>query len=205
LVALVGVAADKPPPPLEPPDWRADADGFFAVQLARAGLGVAQAGVAEAEAGYRPEWGFNVMYQQREAGADGADFSGDDWFSASLNFTVPLWSRSSQAPRVRAASARQRAAHSRLEAVTRDVLARYAALEAAATAADDSARMLRDTLAAVEAQVQSLTVNYEGGLGSYPPVLEARIAGLELKKQLAVERAGYLAALAQAHGMRVSP
>ncbi len=205
LVALVGIAADAPPPPLEPPDWRADAEGFFAVQLAQAGIGVANAGLDEAEAGYRPEWGFNVMYQQREAGADGADFPGDDWFSASLSFTVPLWSRSSQAPRVRAASARQRAAHSRLEAVTREALARFASLEAAATAADESARMLGDTRSAVEAQVRSLTVNYEGGLGTYPPVLEARIAGLELKSQLAVERSRYLSVLAQAHGMQVSP
>lgn len=205
LVALVGVAADTAPPLLEPPDWRTDATRFFAVQLAQAGIGVADAGLDEAEAGYRPEWGFNVMYQQREAGADGADFPGDDWFSASLSFTVPLWSRSSQAPKVRAASARQRAAHSRLEAVTREAQARFASLEAAATAADDSARMLGDTLTAVEAQVRSLTVNYEGGIGSYPPVLEARIAGLELKSQLAVERSRYLSVVARAHSMQVSP
>lgn len=205
LIALVGEAVDTAPPASPAPVWHGDPDEFHEVRLARASIGIAEANVDRAQAGYRPEWGLNLMYQQREAGGNGADFSGDDWFSASFTFTVPLWSRSSQAPRVRAASARQLAARNGWQATIREVLARWATLEAAARASSESARMLTQSLSAVEEQVQALTVNYEGGFGDYLPVLEAQLAGLELRTELARERSRKIALLAEAQSMLVSP
>ena len=107
LVDLVGEAGDASPPSLEPAPWAGAADAFHAVRVTQAETSVSDAEVARAQAAWGPDWGLQLTYQQRNRGAAETPFAGDDWVSAAVTFTVPLWSRRSQAPALRAAKAQR--------------------------------------------------------------------------------------------------
>lgn len=202
---LVGDAADVAPPQLVPKAWFGDADAFHAVRVAREAITVADAGVSEAQAAWKPDWGLQLTYQQRDSGAPGMRFPGDDWVSAAVTFSVPLWGSRSQAPALRAARAERESARSRHSAVARKAAAQFAALDATRRAAEAAEAALRTKISAIREQVAAQRTRYESGIGDYSPVIDGELAELILLARIADEKARRDRAVAQLNSLLVTP
>lgn len=202
LIDLVGFVPTTPAPPVAPTDWSGDAMAFHTVRVADAGLSVAEYSVDGAEAAWRPNWGAQLTYQQRESGAN---FAGDDWVSGMVTFTVPLWTERSQEPRLRAARADRASAEMRYQAAARSAAARYAAEAAAWRAAEDNIAVLERNIAAVEDEIASQLILYESGVGDYAPIIDGELAILKLRADIAAEEARRAAAIARMNALLVTP
>ncbi len=201
LIDLVGLVPATPAPPVAPIDWSGDAMAFHAVRVADAGIRVADYSVDGAEAAWRPNWGAQLTYQQRESGAN---FAGDDWVSGMVTFTVPLWAERSQEPRLRAAKADRASAQMRYQAAARSAAARSAAEAATWRAAEDGIAVLRRNIAAVEDEIAAQLTTYESGAGTYAPVIDGEIAILKLRADIAAEEARRAASIARMNALLVT-
>ena len=199
-----GPLGDVPPPPLQPMPWSGDADAFHAVRVAREQISVAEAGVSKAQAAWKPDWGLRLTYQQRDSGGSDVRFPGDDWVSAAVTFSVPLWGQRSQAPALRAAQAGRESARSRHAAAARAAAAQYSALDAARRAAEAAIAALHAKIAAIRAQVQAQRTRYESGIGDYSPVIDGELAELILLARIAHEQARRDRAVAQLNSLLVT-
>ncbi|MEL7322553.1 MAG: TolC family protein [Pseudomonadota bacterium] len=202
LIDLVGLVPATPAPPVASIDWSGDAMAFHTVRVADAGLRVADYSIDGAEAAWRPNWGAQLTYQQRESGAN---FAGDDWVSGMVTFTVPLWAESSQEPRLRAARADRASAEMRYQAAARSAAARYAAEAAAWRAAEDNIAVLKRNIAAVDDEIASQLIIYESGVGDYAPIIDGELAILKLRADIAAEEARRAAAIARMNALLVTP
>ncbi|GAB4522488.1 MAG: hypothetical protein Kow00133_10040 [Amphiplicatus sp.] len=207
LVELVGEAVDAPPPAEELRIWDGDAGGFYAARLAAAGVDIAEAGVRARKAAFGPDFGVQLTYQQREAGFDplGDPFNGDDWFSAGVTLTVPLWAAGSQKPRLAAARAREAAARLDYQAATRAAEEDWRTRLALHLAAKRSLDALEKKIAAVDERIAAMRRAYEAGRGDYALILDAEIGRLALLSQRAGERAALLRFAAEANSLLVTP
>lgn len=207
LVELVGDVPTTGAPPFEPVRWTGDFGVFHAVRVAAATISVAAARVAAAEAAWRPEWGVQLTYQQREdgRGGPGSAHAGDDWVSGMVTFTVPLWAERSQGPRFRAAAAERNAARSEYLAVARNALAQYRSHAAVRKAANAAVEVIERKIAAVEDEVASRLTTYESGAGDYSPIVDGEIAILALRAEIAGEEARAAAATASMNGLLAAP
>lgn len=207
LVELVGDAPDTAPPEIELAPWTGEALALYATQIADAGVDIAEAGVAEGKAAFGPNFGVQVTYHQREAGDPtiGATFPGDDWFSAGVSLSVPLWAPKNQAPRLRAARAREASARSSYQATYRAVREQLTSLHAAYAAAERSVDILKGKAASLDDVIAAARRNYESGRGDYIQVLDAEIGRLTLLSQLAEERARAISLAARANSQLVTP
>jgi outer membrane protein TolC len=202
LVDLVGLVPATPAPPVSPIDWSGDAMAFQTVRVADVGIRVADYAVDEAKAEWRPNWGAQLTYQQRESGAN---FAGDDWVSGMVTFTVPLWARNSQEPRLRAARADRSSAEMRYQAIARSAAARYAAEAAVWRAAEDSVGVLERNIVAVEDEIAAQLTIYESGNGDYAPIIDGELAILKLRADIAAEEARWAGSVARMNALLVTP
>ena len=207
LVELVGAAPSIEPPELSFHQWQGGAQEFHAVQLAKAGINVAQAGIDEAKASFGPDWGLSLTYQQREEGngSFGSTFSGEDWFSAQVTFTVPLWAPKSQTPKLRAAKSSKSAAEQRFHATARRAQSEWTTLSASRLAAERSVIVFRQKIVAIDEQINASLNNYEAGIGDYSPVIDGELAKLSFQSQIATEKARLITATARANSLLVTP
>ena len=205
LVELVGEAGDGSPPPLEPVTWTGAADAFHALRVAQAEISVSDAEVARAQASWGPDWGLQLTYQQRSRGAAETPFAGDDWVSAAVTFTVPIWGRRSQAPALRAAKAQRESAHSRSLAAARAAEARFSALTATFRASEAAIAALEEKIAAIGEQVDAQRTRYESGVGDYSPVIDGELAELAIRARISHEQARRDRAVAQLNALMVTP
>lgn len=204
LADLVGEAGEVPLPPTEPMAWSGNPDAFHAVRLAGAEIAVAEAGVDEAQAAWKPDWGLQVTWQQRDSGGTDVRFPGDDWVSAAVTFSVPIWADRSQAPALRAARAQRESAVSRRTAAARGAAARYSALDATRRAAEAAMDALNAKISAVREQVAAQRTKYESGTGDYSPIIDGELAELILLARIARERARRDSAVAQLNSLLVT-
>lgn len=198
MVELVGTASSTPPPPLSPQAWSGEASALHAVRVARAGVAVAEAGIHQAEAAWKPDWGVQLTYQQR-------DGQGDDWVSATATFTIPFWADRSQAPALREAEAKREAARSHVMAVARQASARHQAWEATRAAAESGIAILEQKIAAIRDQIAARLTVYESGAGDYSPILDGEVAVLGLQGQIAGEQARRDRATARMNALLAGP
>lgn len=201
---LVGGAGNVPPPHLAPHFWPGNSDAFHAVRVASESMTVADAGVSEAQAAWKPDWGLQVTWQQRDSGGLGMRFPGDDWVSAAVTFSVPLWGSRSQAPALRAARAERESARSRHMAAARTAAARYAALDATRQAAETAIAALQTKVSAIRELVQAQRTRYESGIGDYSPVIDGELAELILLGRIADEQARRDRAVARLNSLLVT-
>ena len=204
LVDLVGDAGNASPPLLEPVTWTGAADAFHAVRVAQAEISVSDAEVARAQAAWGPDWGLQLTYQQRNRGAAETPFAGDDWVSAAVTFTVPLWGRRSQAPALRAAKAQRESAHSRSLAAARAAEARFSALTAMFRASEAAIVALEEKIAAISEQVDAQRTQYESGVGDYSPGIDGELAELVIRARISHEQARRDRAVAQLNALVVT-
>lgn len=193
--------------PIASREWSGDAAEFYAVQMADAAADVADAGVDQAAAAWKPEWGLQLTYQQREPGSGrvGSNFAGDDWVTGLVTFNVPVWGRQSKAPALRAAQANRSAARSRSAAAARTAAAQYASLLASRRAAEASVEALQQRIIALESRVVSQLVIYESGVGDYGPIIDGELAILRLRADIVAAEARAAAAAATIDSLLVSP
>ena len=202
LSELVGQVPTTPPPDIDLAHPSPDSTDFYAVRIASAGIDVANFAVEGAEAAWGPNWGFQLTYQQRESGAN---FDGDDWVSAGVTFSVPLWARRSQKPRLRAAQAVQSAAEMNHQAISRTMHARFETEKAILRAAKDSVDVLRSKILAVKEEIEAQLSLYESGSGDYAPIIYGQLAVLKLQAEIAAEEARSASAAARLNAMVVEP
>jgi len=202
LIDLIGLDPATPPPPIAPMDWSGDAEAFYAVQVAEAGIRLAGFSVDGAKAAWQPNWGAQLTYQQRKSGSN---FAGDDWVSGMVTFSVPLWAERSQEPRLRAARAERASAEMRYQAAARSAAARYAAERAAWKAAEANISVLTRNIAAVEDKIAAQLTLYESGVGDYTPIIDGELAILKLRADIATEEARRAAAIARMNALLVTP
>lgn len=202
LVDLVGQVPATPAPPVNAHDWSGHPMSFHAVRVADADIRVANHSVEGAEAAWRPSWGAQLTYQQRETGAD---FAGDDWVSGKVTMTLPLWAKHSQEPRLRAAKAERASAEMRYQAAARHASARYTSHAAQRRAAEDNISALKRNIAAVEDEIASQLTMYESGAGDYAPIIDGELAILKLRADIAAQEARRATAIARMNALLVAP
>jgi outer membrane protein TolC len=207
LVDLVGEAPDIAPPEFSLTPWEGGALALRAARIAEADIDIAKAGVREGKAAFGPNFGVNFTYMQRENGIDaaGAPFTGEDWFAAGVSVSVPLWAPKNQAPRLRAARARQSGAELSYQAVYREARERLTRLSAEYGAAERNIVVLDQKAKALDATIAALRRNYEAGNGDYAQVLDSEIAKLTLLSQIVAERANAISLAAQFNSELVTP
>ncbi|WP_035619122.1 TolC family protein [Hyphomonas johnsonii] len=201
LVELLGTVPDTPPPPVMPIDWSGDAMAFHAVRVADAGIAVRDRGIDDAKAGWKPEWGVQLTYQQRESGAN---YTGDDWVSGMVSVTVPFWASKNQAPRLRAAKAERAAARANFSAAARTAAAQYSTYRSMRLTAEQSAAVLSRKIVAIEDEITSRTTIYESGVGDYAPIIDGELAILKLRSEMAGEQARIATATARMNALLVT-
>ncbi|MFP4003327.1 MAG: TolC family protein, partial [Alphaproteobacteria bacterium] len=135
----------------------------------------------------------------------GIPFSGDDWFSAGVSMSVPLWAAQNQAPRLRAARAEEAAAKASFHATLRNARERLEALYSAHEAAQENFEILEAKQKSLRELVEAARRNYEAGRGSYLQVLDGEAGLLTLEAQIEAERARILETAARANSFLVSP
>ncbi len=164
---------------------------FHAVELAEAQARAAEAGVNIRERDFDLGYEVSLTYSQREAGAN---FDGDDWVSARVGVSVPIWSRWNQQPALDAARRDADAARLRVSDAHRSALDEYQSAAAAYAAAQRSRTALETRIAALGALSEAAQREYETGAGDLRPVLEARANAIgvqirALQLQLQADRA----------------
>lgn len=206
LVELLTRVPNTPTPIIKLFEWSGQAQDFYAVLLMGKDMAIAKTRVTGAKAAFGPDWGVNLAYQQREVGrgAPGAVFAGDDWFSAGVSFTLPLWAKRNQQPKLRAVQAEKTASQYRYDAVARQTKAQWTALQAQIITSGQVIIVLKEKILALGVRANALSTNYEAGLTDYSPIIDSEIARLTLRRQLVEEQARRTGIIARANSMLVS-
>ena len=199
LIDLVGLVPVTTAPDIAPVKWSGNVADFHAVQVADAGLEIADYSVDGAKAARRPRWGAQLTYQQRESGAN---FDGDDWVSGTVTFTVPLWAAHNQKPQLRAAKADRASAETRYQAAARNALVRYKNEAAAWRASDNTLAILERNIAAIKDEMAAQMTVYESGAGDYAPIIDGEIAILKIRADIAGEAARRVGAIARMNALQ---
>lgn len=181
-------------------EWNAQASAFHAVRVAQETIDIFSSRIDAARADYKPDWGFQATYQQRE---NGRNFDGDDWVSIGVTVSVPLWRKQKLDPRLRAAQADRSAAMADVQTAARAALSRYEVLDAERLAARDAVQVIETKIVAVEQALADRLVVYESGLGGYAPILDGEIAVLALRGDIVVERAREDVAIIRMNGLQI--
>jgi outer membrane protein TolC len=207
LVDLVGFVPETPTPDVAPQDWEGDPLAFHNVQIEQAAVDRAESSVLEAKAAFRPNWGAQLTYQQREegSGAPGEVFAGDDWVSGMVTVTVPLWAGRNQRPRLRAAEAGEAAARSQYLAAARTARAQYRVLLSQMESALAQAAVIEKQMAAVEDEIAAQLRTYESGVGGYAPIIDGEITLLRLRTDIVREHARAAQTAARLNSLLVTP
>lgn len=207
LVEKVGPVTEYRAPPQTLTTWSKDPMQFHAVRIASVAAAAAERGLDEAKAAWKSNWGVHLTYQQRSSGAGGpaSSFDGDDWFSAGVNFSVPLWGQRRQAPNVRAAEAQRASANLHTASLARSSIAAYEALLAEKQAAENSQRVLSGKIGAIRAEILAQQSRYESGEGDYAPIIDGEIAILTVRAHIAQLSARALIATAHINALMVMP
>ena len=199
LIDLVGLVPVTTAPDIAPVKWSGNVADFHAVQVADAGLEIADYSVDGAKAARRPRWGAQLTYQQRESGAN---FDGDDWVSGTVTFTVPLWAAHNQKPQLRAAKADRASAETRYQAAARNALVRYKNEAAAWRASENTLAILERNIVAIKDEMAAQMTVYESGAGDYAPIIDGEIAILKIRADIAGEAARKVGAIARMNALQ---
>jgi len=178
LESLVGAVGSAPSLEAIDPPMGDDELRFHAVALAEAQTDAAEAGVEIRERHFDLGYEVSVSYFQRESGAM---FDGDDWVSARVGVSVPLWSRWNQQPALEAARHDAEAAALRTADARRIALDDFRAATAAYAAGRRSRTALEGRIEALQALAAAAQREYEAGNSDLRPVLEARASALEVQ------------------------
>ena len=189
LINLLGFIPQTETPALSKTPWTGNALGFYAVRVADANVDISDADVQRAEADFKPDWGVNLTYQQRESGqGPRSNFDGEDWVSGGVSFTIPLWAGKRQEPNLRAAKMDRNASLARRTAIARQVQSEWSRYEARRETAFQNIRIIEQKISAIETQTEAQLITYESGNGDYSPIIDGEIAILMLRAEIVKEQ-----------------
>ena len=178
---LGSIPSTKAPEPIHLQSWSGNPNSFYSVAIAQAEIGVHEHRVEEAKAAWKPQWGAQLQYQQRESGDN---FDGDDFLSAMVTVTIPIWSKRNQQPKLDAAKANKQSAIEGMNEIIRQAETHYTNLKSDYSATINMLQLLEKEVTATEDQIQALQINYESGEGFYSPVIDAQISHIKLKSEI---------------------
>ena len=184
LVRLVGEVPNTSLADISEDTWES-ADDLYPVSISKQDILTALHDVRAAEAAYRPNYGLQALYKQREAGQN---FDGQDWFSVQATVSVPLWYKWNQEPKKRAALAQRGSAEQAYEDTRLLWVKNMATLESKKEAALKNVHLLKKKTKALKEMVAAAKRTYESGETSLDALLEAQISHLSIKSQLEEER-----------------
>jgi len=145
--------------------------------------------VQRAEADFKPDWGVNLTYQQRESGqGPRSNFDGEDWVSGGVTFSIPLWADKRQEPNLRAAKTDRNAALARRTAIARQLQSEWSRYDARRDTAARNIRIIEQKISAIEDQTAAQLISYEAGTGDYSPIIDGEIAILMLRAEIVKEQ-----------------
>ena len=189
LINLLGFIPETEIPALSTTPWTGNALAFYAVRVADAQVDISDADVQRAEADFKPDWGVNLTYQQRESGqGPRSNFDGEDWVSGGVSFTIPLWAGKRQEPNLRAAKMDRNASLARRTAIARQVQSEWSRYEARRETAVQNIRIIGQKISAIETQTEAQLITYESGDGDYSPIIDGEIAILMLRAEIVKEQ-----------------
>lgn len=206
LINLLGFIPDTVMPTLSKIAWTGNALNFYGVRVADATVEIADADIEKAKADFKPDWGVNLTYQQRESGqGPRSNFDGEDWVSGGVSFTVPLWAGKRQEPNLRAAKNDKSASLALRTAVARRLQAEWTRYEAGRNTAVQNMRVLAQQISAIEDQIAAQLITYESGSGDYSPILDGEIAVLMLRAEIVKEDIRRDQMIAKMNSLLVTP
>jgi len=188
LTNWIGVIPNVELPKIRKTPLTGNALQFYGVRVADATVEVRDADVQKAEADFKPDWGVNLTYQQRESGqGPRSNFDGEDWVSGGVSFTIPLWAGKRQAPNLQAAKSDRQAAISQRTALARKLQSDWMQYEAMRRASVENIQILEQKITALGQQADAQLIQYESGSGDYSKLIDAEIAKLTLETQITKE------------------
>ena len=189
LVNLLGFIPETDIPALTRTPWTGNALAFYGVRVADAAVEVTDADVQRAEADFKPDWGVNLTYQQRESGqGPRSNFDGEDWVSGGVTFSIPLWADKRQEPNLRAAKTDRNAALARRTAIARQLQSEWSRYDARRDTAARNIRIIEQKISAIDDQTAAQLISYEAGTGDYSPIIDGEIAILMLRAEIVKEQ-----------------
>lgn len=171
-------------------DWKNEVEALYPVQIAKQDTMITQKDVDVADAAFKPNYGVNALYKQRESGENGM-YEGDDWFSVQARISVPLWSSSNQTPKLAAAKANERRAQYAYDDAQSLWKQKMISLQSRQDATKKNISILKDKISAMGEKIKASEHNYEAGTQKLDAVLFAKIDRLNIKSQLAKLQSTY--------------
>ncbi|MEC9291371.1 MAG: TolC family protein [Pseudomonadota bacterium] len=188
LIFLVGEVPHLELPALPDVAWHREQASLYPVAIASESVNAASKGTDAALAAFKPNYGIQALYKQRESGST---YSGDDWFSVQATVSIPLWYKKNQKPKLRAAQAEKRSAEFAYDETARYWVKRMSELKAEREVAQDNIALLKGKRASLQEMVEAANRNYESGNAPLESVLDAQIDELTIASQLAKQRSRY--------------
>lgn len=193
LIRLVGEVPMLNITMLDTKNWK-NAEDLYPVQIAKEDIIIAKFGLLAAEAATRHNYSISASYKQRE---DGANFSGEDWFSVKATVSLPIWSKWNQTPKKRAAAAKKKSAVETYDNMKLMWIKNLTSLESKKDAALNNIQVLIEKDSALKEMIASAKRTYESGETSLEMLLDAKINHLAIKSQLAQEKFKHIALVAE--------
>lgn len=188
LIELVEAVPKITPPKVSPLPWKRGETSLYPTLIAYDSVIVSKNNIDIAKSDFKPNYGLQALYKQRESGDN---FEGDDWFSIQASISIPIWSRSNQTPKLKAAKSMMRSAQSTYEQSIRHWNQRMASLAAEQKYALENIDLFKKKKKALKEMIAAAERNYESGNTALENVLDAQINHLNIASKLVSQQSRY--------------
>lgn len=201
LVNLVGYAPNIKSPKVERNEWNENFNTILPILAENEELKSAKSLIKASKAKFRPSYGVSALYKSRESGDN---FDGDDWFSANLKFSVPLWWYNNQSPNLKSARANYDSRNMSRSAKIRNWQQKIDTLNKNIYRTEKNIDFLEKKEASVKELVRTVTAKYESGNIGYDQLINAQLGKVSIDLELLNERAKLKNLIAQFNSYVVS-
>lgn len=166
-----------------------NAFNIYPIKLAEKDVHIAKANVTGAESAFKPSYQVGATYAQRD---NSGSFDGGDFVSAQVGLSIPLWSKQSQAPKLRSAQAGVRRSEALLADITSLTQQQLSTQLAKIKETKATQKALSEKQQAIQTQISSSRSAYTND-GRLDKLIAAKRSLLKLKIQLAELSSRYVA------------
>jgi len=166
-------------------NWNQKISSLYPIKIATESLNAAAGDLAIVEATSNPNFSVQATYKRREFEQKSSDY---DSFNIRASISLPVWYKSNQAPRLRAARADNRKAKFIYERVCQDWIKKMSVLQAEYENVTEDIRFLQKKKLSRKQFVEAVNRGYEAGVASLASVLIAQIDELSLQSQIQSKR-----------------
>ena len=166
-------------------NWNQKISSLYPIKIATESLNAAAGDLAIVEATSNPNFSVQATYKRREFEQKSSDY---DSFNIRASISLPIWYKSNQAPRLRAARADNRKAKFIYERVCQDWIKKMSILQAEYENVTEDIRFLQKKKSSRKQFIEAVNRSYESGVASLASVLIAQIDELSLQSQIQSKR-----------------